>query len=318
MAVHIIFRSGGLIITMILGCIVVGKRYTPTQILSVLIVTLGVAFTTLSASGNATQSHATVTTAKTNLYTYATGIAILILALLLSGFLGLVQDWTNAKYGRPVRLAPRGSLISSAKSNPASNGSSEDPKQTEKIMNLSMDDSQAWRESMFYLHLLALPMFLSIRKDLAAQFSILNAGPHFSLLIPLPAPLRSISPLFKSSNISISPSGMMDIHIPKTYLSLLMNTLTQLLCVAGVHRLTMRVSALSVTLVLVVRKAVSLVLSVVGLGGRSGREWENGSQDIDIRMMWTGAVMVLLGSIAYSVATSAKAENKEQTKDKRV
>lgn len=27
MAVHIIFRSGGLIITMILGCIVVGKRY---------------------------------------------------------------------------------------------------------------------------------------------------------------------------------------------------------------------------------------------------------------------------------------------------
>jgi len=45
----------------------------------------------------------------------------------------------------------------------------------------------------------------------------------------------------------------------------MLNTITGLVCVAGVHRLTTRVNALTVTLVLVVRKAVSLVISVVGV-----------------------------------------------------
>jgi hypothetical protein len=48
----------------------------------------------------------------------------------------------------------------------------------------------------------------------------------------------------------------------------LANTLTQLLCTAGVNRLTTRVPALTMTLVLVVRnKAVSLVLSVMLFDG---------------------------------------------------
>ncbi|KAE9402869.1 UAA transporter, partial [Gymnopus androsaceus JB14] len=41
MAVHIIFRSGGLVISMILGWLFAGKTYANSQVVSVLIVTLG-------------------------------------------------------------------------------------------------------------------------------------------------------------------------------------------------------------------------------------------------------------------------------------
>lgn len=81
--------------------------------------------------------------------------------------------------------------------------------------------------------------------------------------------------------------------------------------------LTTRVSALTVTLVLVVRKATSLVLSVkgavlwsviarfsglegggVGMGGKYG--------DVDGRMLWSGAVMVMAGTVGYTVGTNKK------------
>lgn len=39
MSVHIIFRSGGLIVSMFLGYLVAGKRYNLTQIVSILLVT---------------------------------------------------------------------------------------------------------------------------------------------------------------------------------------------------------------------------------------------------------------------------------------
>ncbi|KAG6914529.1 hypothetical protein DXG01_016766 [Tephrocybe rancida] len=263
MAVHIIFRSGGLIISMLLGWIFAGKRYTLTQIFSVLLVTLGVVFTTLSASP--TQS-AKIAEDSLSPITYATGIAILTLALIFSGFLGLTQDWTYTKYGRP---APP----SSTSSNP------ESPQKTK--------ESPAWQESMFYLHFLALPMFVSVRTKLATQISAVNAGPRISIPLPL------------------STNTLVGIAIPAAYLPLLLNTLTQLLCVAGVHRLTTRVSALTVTLVLVVRKAVSLVISVVGVGIVSGGK--GATPEVDKVMMWSGATMVLAGTVAYSIRSKTAA-----------
>ncbi|PBK65653.1 UAA transporter [Armillaria solidipes] len=227
MSVHIIFRSGGLIVSMILGRSVVGKKYNIHQVLSVLLVTLGVACTTLSASNSSSnESH-------TGLSTYLTGISILSLALVLSGFLGLVQDHTYSKYS----------------------------------------SASSWQESMFYLHFLALPMFLLIRNDLVTQFRVVHAGPKMSFA-----------------------------SIPTAYPALLLNTLTQLVCVAGVNRLTTRVNSLTVTLVLVVRKAVSLVLSV------AMRQTAN---NVDMRLLWAGAAMVLLGTIWYSLG-GKKAKTKKE------
>ncbi|KAJ7485248.1 UAA transporter family-domain-containing protein [Mycena galericulata] len=209
MSVHIIFRSGGLVISMLLGWLISGKRYTVAQVISVLVVTFGVVSTTLSASN----THSDSMDSSASTYTYVQGISILSLALLLSGFLGLAQDYTYSRYGRPPP------------------GSEKKPAAT---------PTPTWQESMFYLHFLALPMFF--------------------------------------------------LHIPQAYLPLLLNTVTQLLCVAGVHRLTTRVSALTVTLVLVVRKAVSLIISV----------WLGRGAEVDLR-----------GTIGYSMATG-RAKEKEK------
>ena len=253
MSIHIIFRSGGLIVSMILGWIV-GKRYSSMQVTSVLVVTAGVALTTLSAS---TRPSTTITTTDGSIaYTYATGITILSLALLLSGLLGLVQDWTYATYGRGRSTS-----------------------------------NKPWQESMFYLHFLSLPMFFLLRDDISSQ-------------------LRAVH--------SSSSLRLFSTNIPAVYVPLALNTLTQLVCVAGVNRLTTRVSALTVTLVLVVRKATSLVLSVVGDGvvvkyatramGEVADNGNHGRMEVDARMMWTGAVVVMLGTAGYSVAGARKSK----------
>ncbi|KAJ3853317.1 UAA transporter [Lentinula lateritia] len=246
MAVHIIFRSGGLVISMILGWIFAGKTYTTAQVLSVFIVTIGVIFTTLSASEPS--SNAMI---QSSARVYLTGIGILTLALVFSGFLGLVQDYTYTTYGRP-------------------------PNSSDKSFA-----APTWQESMFYLHFLALPMFVTVRKDLMSQFYALSRGPLASYTIALPA----------------------------ACFPLLLNTVTQLLCAVGVHRLTTQVSSLTVTLILVVRKAVSLILSITVGWGRKANNPEN----VNMNMMWSGAALVLLGTIGYSLATNATTSAKKKS-----
>ncbi|KAJ7714092.1 UAA transporter [Mycena metata] len=292
MSVHIIFRSGGLVISMVLGWLISGKRYTFAQVASVLAVTLGVLLTTMSSSG--VNSASPDTNADSS--TYLQGIAILTLALLLSGFLGLVQDYTYSRYGRPTPGAPK------------------------------TIGTPTWQESMFFLHFLALPMFFFVHKDITTQLTSINAGPRASFPIPLPDSVISaltIPPPFAlpfSSVLSSSRPGFqkashpislqrtsvgLALAVPRAYLPLLLNTLTQLVCVAGVHRLTTRVSALTVTLVLVVRKAASLVISVWMGRGRGGSA-------VDLKLMWTGAALVLAGTVGYSAATGRAREAKEK------
>ncbi|KAG9219459.1 hypothetical protein CCMSSC00406_0005353 [Pleurotus cornucopiae] len=265
MAVHIIFRSGGLIVSMLMGWLISGKRYTPIQVFSVILVSLGVILTTLSASP--ASQKVTASEASADLRTYLTGIALLSAALLLSGFLGLVQEWTYARHFNKPSAGKGGKTNS----------------------------SETWKEAMFYLHFLSLPMFIFLRNDLSAQFTAIHSLAQKSPLVPLVplVPFSSLTPV-----------------IPSIYLSLAINTVTQVICVAGVNSLTTRVNALTVTLILVVRKAVSLIISVLGaqlIHSHSGGKVMN----VDGVKMWSGALLVMLGTIGYSVGsrkTKAKAD----------
>ncbi|KAF5331720.1 hypothetical protein D9611_007534 [Ephemerocybe angulata] len=213
--------------------------------------------------------------ASSELRTYLSGIGILSAALVFSGFLGLLQEWTYRTYGGP--------------STPGTG------------------KEQTWRESMFYLHFLGLPMFAPLFPEIKSQITAINeTSPRLEVSVPVPLPPSTLSSLFPSLGLS-SPTipppfslPSLDFLIPPTFrrnsilffnsattppeiddvkittssmdwtpketsvYPLLMNTLTQLLCVSGVHRLTTRVSNLTVTLILVVRKAVSLVISLKG------------------------------------------------------
>lgn len=226
MSVHIVFRSGGMLVNMFLGYTVDGKRYSLLQLWSVCLVTVGVVTATLSA---ALPSGGTSTAFSTSSSNYLFGVFLLSMALLTSGAMGLFQERTYGKYGR-----------------------------------------EHWHEALFYSHLFSLPLFAMQIRSLQTQVADANATPRE----PIP-----LCPLCTKLGATI----------PSYYINLALNVLTQLLCINGVNRLTSRVSSLSVSLVLVVRKAVSLVISVVLLNKQTGSVG-----------LWAGASAVMIGTIGYT------------------
>ena len=215
-----------------------------------LIVTAGVILTTFSASKPHSRA-AEVGTLDISLY--AVGISILSLALVLSGFMGLIQDWVFAQYIAPAE----------AQSPDATDAS--------------------WQENMFYLHSLALPLFYFSKEAISTELTGMSSSSP--ILVSLP---RS----------EILAPGL---ALPSALGYLILNTCTQLLCVVGVNKLTGRVSSLTVTLILTVRKAVSLLLSVAVYGGQQNMK------------MWAGAALVFTGTIAYSIGS--KPQKKTGKKD---
>ena len=214
---------------------------------------------------------------------YAMGIIILSVALILAGLLGLVQDWTYRSYASPP-----------------SNGNAH--KVNGSLAPSNHKEVPTWQESMFYLHFLATPMFIFLRHDLSAQFRALHSGPKFMISLS-PSALCEI---FKSAlpyPLVLQRSFPTSyVEIPAAYAPLFLNTLTQLLCASGVHKLTGKLNSLTVTLTLVVRKAVSLVISVLVYA------------DADARgnvKMWVGAGLVLLGTVGYSMGGKREKEKEE-------
>lgn len=274
MTVHIVFRSGGMIINMILGWMFTKKRlvfryrisnvclfqrnarYTVRQVISVVVVTAGIITTTLSASKP--KSHTAEVPGTSNTSLYAMGISILGLALVLSGFLGLIQDWVYARY------------IASAEAEAAS-----DP-----------TGQSLWQEHMFYLHSLALPLFYLSKDNISMELTRMSSSPPVFLSLPQSGPLAP----YEAGPI-----------VPSIFVYLLLNTCTQLVCVVGVNRLTGRVSSLTVNLILTVRKAISLLLSVAVYGGQGNTE------------MWVGAGLVFIGTIGYS--TGIRSNDQKEKKD---
>ncbi|KAG8893801.1 golgi uridine diphosphate-N- acetylglucosamine transporter [Tulasnella sp. 403] len=267
LAVHIIFRSGGLSANLLLGWLA-GKRYSRMQVASVILVTFGVMAATLSVKAGGKGDYRTQSASAGS---YAIGILLLTIALLLSAGMGLAQERAYNKYGRH------------------------------------------WEEGLFYLHFLSLPMFGFVGKDLLTQFKMANASPRVEiraaslvtggyyfvpgspLVSPVPAPFGNrILGMWMMNQIErwiiwwdmFVPA----LSIPSFWIPVMLNVATQWICVSGVHRLTSRVSSLTVTLVLVIRKAVSLGISVVVIQGSSGNVW-----------LWGGAAAVLLGTILYSM-----------------
>ncbi|CAG8813292.1 12778_t:CDS:2, partial [Racocetra persica] len=90
---HIIFRSGGLIVSMILGWTIRNRRYSIEQVVAVVMVTLGVILATISSSDVGTEEVTTVGTPE-----FVIGISLLSITLVLSCFMGLYQELTYEKY----------------------------------------------------------------------------------------------------------------------------------------------------------------------------------------------------------------------------
>lgn len=221
--VHIILRSGGSMTTMLIGWIW-GKRYSPIQVLSVTLLTVGCI---MSAMGDSRGMGET----EQSMSRFLTGLAILFIAQVLSAFMGLFIENTYAKYGNN------------------------------------------YREGLFYTHALSLPLFLLFSRSIQAQFL------HLLSSAPLPAQ-PYLPPIVNATIIT---------RMPRQLLFLILNALTQYVCIRGVNILGSLSSALTVTIVLNIRKLVSLLLSI----------WLFGNT-LSPRVS-SGAAIVFLGGFLYGL-----------------
>ncbi|KAI9203087.1 UAA transporter [Polychytrium aggregatum] len=114
----------------------------------------------------------------------------------------------------------------------------------------------AWRESLFFTHALSLPGFLFVAPSILQSVEIFNRSPMMSL-----AQYFNLGP---STDSLLAPfvGFNLDFKLPKLWIFLILNSVTQYVCISGVHKLASMTSPVTVNLVLSVRKLVSLCLSI--------------------------------------------------------
>uniref|UniRef100_H2V215 Solute carrier family 35 member B4 n=1 Tax=Takifugu rubripes TaxID=31033 RepID=H2V215_TAKRU len=209
MPLHMIFRSGSLIANMILGIIILKKRYSPSKYLSIGLISFGIFICTIMSAKQ-------VVSLPPNW-----GIAMLTFALLMSARMGIFQETLYKEYGKHSK------------------------------------------EALFYNHCLPLPGFLLLLSD------IYNHGVLFSQTTPVAVPVVGLS-------------------VPIMWLYLLGNTITQYVCIRGVFILTTECTSLTVTLVVTLRKFLSLIFSILYF------------QNPFTTWHWVGTAVVFLGTLLYT------------------
>lgn len=276
---HIIIRSGGPVASMIIGHLYNAKTYTRTQILAVLLLTIGVVGAALAdASAKGKSLDIGLSTGKgdgPSLLTSLTAFTLLGLAMVLGAFQGVYADRLYETYGR-----------------------------------------NNWRESLFYAHALSLPFFIPSYPKLFPQLKALFASPSVlsslsstsmlanttsSAIKQFPSTTTtattvtflSVRSLLNSavSYLQTLPAQSIIFRIlsqtPIKIVYLIFNGLTQYVCIRGVHLLSAKSSSLTVTVVLNIRKLVSLILSVYVFG------------NVLVGGVLVGAVLVFAGGGLY-------------------
>jgi len=196
MPLHMIFRAGSLMANMLMGIALLGKRYSFTKYLSIVMITLGITVCTIMSSSQKASTEAVDPASADDKFWLTIGICLLTFALFLSARMGIYQEVVYAKYGKHPR------------------------------------------EALFYTHALPLPGFLLLAPDIAHHLSLLLASP------PLALPGTAI-------------------QLPSAALYLLGNVITQYICISSVFVLTTECASLTVTLVITLRKFISLLFSIL-------------------------------------------------------
>ncbi|KAL4802640.1 UAA transporter [Aspergillus unguis] len=241
--------------------------------LAVALLTLGVVTSALADAQAKGQSFQVGMESNSNISGTFLGFGILALAMVLSAFQGIFADRLYETYGR-----------------------------------------NHWKEALFYSHALSLPLFLPTLPQLSSQWHALTSSPSLlsqaTDLVGLPG--HSHMSLTSGGTIDLGDSCAMSMGTPiKSFLHFLMacqhhaffqslltkipvqvfylflNALTQYWCIRGVHRLSAKSSSLTVTVVLNIRKLVSLLLSIKIFGNALSHG------------VVVGAVLVFMGGAMY-------------------
>nr|XP_040018707.1 LOW QUALITY PROTEIN: UDP-xylose and UDP-N-acetylglucosamine transporter-like [Gasterosteus aculeatus aculeatus] len=222
MPLHMIFRSGSLIANMILGIIILKKRYSASKYLSIALVSAGIFICTIMSAKQV--NVANEGSEEESFYAFVRwliGIGMLTFALLMSARMGIFQETLYKQYGKHSK------------------------------------------EALFYNHCLPLPGFLLLSSDIYSHCL------YFSQSTPTVVPVVGLT-------------------VPIMWLYLLINVITQYVCIRGVFILTTECASLTVTLVVTLRKFLSLIFSIMYF------------QNPFTGWHWVGTGVVFLGTLLYT------------------
>ncbi|CAD6191969.1 unnamed protein product [Caenorhabditis auriculariae] len=211
----IIFKSGTLLVNMLLGAVLRNYRYTFSQISAVIIVTIGIVLFTL-ASYTPKEKTSAVHGLWLPVPPFFIGILLLTIALVLSAYLGIIQEQFYQTYGKH-------------------------------------ND-----EMMFYVHFLSIPAFALLGEELKDAWSAANA----------------------TSTIGLG--------VPSAWAYIAAICVLQYLCTRSVYKLSSVTSSLNVTMVITLRKFLSILISFV-VFDNSFSFWHA-----------LGAALVFIGSILFT------------------
>jgi UDP-xylose/UDP-N-acetylglucosamine transporter B4 len=224
MPLHMIFRAGSLIANMIMGILILKKRYEFSKYLSVIMITIGIVVCTIVSGSNVESTQVNQTEPEDPMHVFfwwSMGITLLTVALFISARMGLYQEVLYKRYGKHPD------------------------------------------EALFYTHLMPLPGFLLLYKNIWDHIQIANG----------------------SEMLTIPYVGF---EMPSIWAYMIGNVLTQYLCISSVYVLTTECSSLTVTLVITLRKFVSLLFSIIYF------------RNPFTLYHWTGTLLVFLGTIIFT------------------
>lgn len=123
-----------------------------------------------------------------------------------------------------------------------------------------------WKENLFYSHFVALPLFIPFVPSMATQFS--RMAKSDPLYLPWQGGHFKEGVNAWGEGMPGVVRGLMGVQVPSQLAYMALNVLTQYACIRGVNLLASTSSALTVTIVLNVRKLVSLLLSIWLFGNK--------------------------------------------------
>lgn len=224
MPLHMIFRAGSLIANMIMGIIILKKQYNFSKYLSVLMISTGIVVCTI-VSGSDVKSTQVKPTAQESAFSVFFWWTLGITLLTVALFISARMGiYQEVLYKRYGKYPD---------------------------------------EALYYTHLLPLPGFLILYKNIWDHTLIATNSEPYTIPIA-------------------------HIDVPIMWLYLIGNILTQYLCISSVYVLTTECASLTVTLVVTLRKFVSLLFSIVYF------------RNPFTIYHWIGTILVFTGTIIFT------------------
>ncbi|XP_037071220.1 UDP-xylose and UDP-N-acetylglucosamine transporter-like [Pollicipes pollicipes] len=268
MPLHMIFKSGSLVANLLMGMVVLKRFYRKHKYIAVVLITLGIILCTLASQVSyilrSCSSPWALSCALWHLSSRACDrvVECLIAARALAvknakkaDAAATVEQPAGLDRSSPVTLAVGAGVLTAALLLSARLGIFQEV--------LYKTHGKHAQQALFITHSLPLPGFLLLMPDIIHH-----------------------ARLFSESEAVLV--GTLELPVPRLWLCLLCNVITQYVCISSVFRLTEQCTSLTVTLVVTLRKFVSLLFSI----------WYFANPFV--AQHWVGSALVFAGTLLFT------------------